>query len=124
LATTDDARVHCAVLKIRAVLVPHHRRPKTPFWCDGGDDPTEVSAWRPFPQDPTACSAWSLPRINVPRSHAQPCEQYLLTEASAPDRIASAPLTSWPSKALLFVTQRLRYGSGRIRRSPHSPVAP
>jgi hypothetical protein len=54
LATTIDARVHCAVLKIRAVPVrapPHPRR--------GG--PVQGMAQRPFPQDPTACSTRPLP---------------------------------------------------------------
>ena len=60
LATTDDARVHCAVLKIRAVPGPATRVatkgnrswPRYGPWC--------LSApRRPFPQDPTACSARS-----------------------------------------------------------------
>ena len=54
LATTIDARVHCAVLKIRAVPVrapPHPRR--------GG--PVQGMAQRPFPQDPTACSTRPSP---------------------------------------------------------------
>jgi hypothetical protein len=57
LATTDDARVHCAVLKIRAVPEPHHRKARR-FRSDRGD-----TAWRPFPQDPTACSACAILRI-------------------------------------------------------------
>jgi hypothetical protein len=48
LATTDDARVHCAVLKIRAVPA---RRPPPPRRPAGPRD-----GKRPFPQDPTACS--------------------------------------------------------------------
>jgi hypothetical protein len=55
LATTDDARVHCAVLKIRAVPArapPHPRR----------DDPVLLrDGRRPFPQDPTACPARPSP---------------------------------------------------------------
>src|ERR1022692_1318740 len=55
LATTDDARVHCAVLKIRAVPDP-----QTPY--GGGPGPSRgQAAWRPFPPDPTACSAWTTP---------------------------------------------------------------
>jgi hypothetical protein len=49
LATTIDARVHCAVLKIRAVpqrTTPHPRRRRS--------GPVRDS-FRPFPQDPTAC---------------------------------------------------------------------
>jgi len=55
LATTIDARVHCAVLKIRAVPArtpPHSRR---------GDPVLKGKAKRPFPQDPTACSARPSP---------------------------------------------------------------
>jgi hypothetical protein len=49
LATTIDARVHCAVLKIRAVpqrTMPHPRQRRS--------GPVRDS-FRPFPQDPTAC---------------------------------------------------------------------
>jgi len=62
LATTDDARVHCAVLKIRAVPAPrrtwrrrHRSWPKV--WPSSVRDTK-----RPFPQDPTACSARPSPR--------------------------------------------------------------
>src|SRR5271169_4897493 len=49
LATTIDARVHCAVLKIRAVpaRAPPHPRWGVPVLIRDGN--------RPFPQDPTAC---------------------------------------------------------------------
>jgi len=57
LATTDDARVHCAVLKIRAVPEPHHQL-MTRIRSDRGVQPK-----RPFPQDPTACSARITLRI-------------------------------------------------------------
>src|SRR6201994_4002611 len=49
LATTDDARVHCAVLKIRAVPVLSHPVDEK------GPGPFRGSPLRPFPQDPTAC---------------------------------------------------------------------
>jgi hypothetical protein len=62
LATTDDARVHCAVLKIRAVPLPATRA------AAKGSGPGRGAACgalrrrkRPFPQDPTACSARSPP---------------------------------------------------------------
>jgi len=62
LATTDDARVHCAVLKIRAVPPPATRV------AAKGSGPGRGAARsalrrrkRPFPQDPTACSARSPP---------------------------------------------------------------
>jgi hypothetical protein len=84
LATTDDARVHCAVLKIRAVPVS-----SAP---DGGAS----RSWsrrprkRPFPQDPTACSA------RLPLETGVPCRvAAVLTDPSwRPDRITSAPLMS------------------------------
>src|SRR5712691_11762445 len=61
LATTDDARVHCAVLKIRAV--PASRRPsglrEKPALLRLADS-------RPFPQDPTACSARATPGVRLP----------------------------------------------------------
>jgi hypothetical protein len=65
LATTDDARVHCAVLKIRAV--PASRRPS---------GPREHRSWlrlasRPFPQDPTACSAREPLASGVPSPYAR-----------------------------------------------------
>jgi hypothetical protein len=59
LATTDDARVHYAVLKIRAVPAP---QPVT----RRGHRPWLKEALRPFPQDPTACSAWPVPGVSVP----------------------------------------------------------
>src|SRR6202451_3154162 len=49
LATTIDARVHCAVLKMRAVpqrTMPHPRQRRSGPIRD---------SFRPFPQDPTAC---------------------------------------------------------------------
>src|SRR3984885_12553082 len=55
LATTDDARVHCAVLKIRAVpVLSQSLDEKVPVRIEG-------IALRPFPQDPTACSARAPP---------------------------------------------------------------
>src|SRR5213595_237029 len=54
LATTIDARVHCAVLKIRAApqrTTPHPRRRH--------HGPRKQK--RPFPQDPTACPARPSP---------------------------------------------------------------
>src|SRR5215469_4682315 len=59
LATTDDARVHYAVLKIRAVP-GLHRQLAGEVRSDRGQ------AMRPFPQDPTACSAARPPGSDVP----------------------------------------------------------
>src|SRR5215469_10642657 len=39
LATTDDARVHCAVLKIRAVPAPHHPLRAMRIRSDRGNRP-------------------------------------------------------------------------------------
>jgi hypothetical protein len=46
-----DARVHCAVLKVRSVPVASRARLGTTT------GPAEGAIQRPFPQDPTACSA-------------------------------------------------------------------
>src|SRR5215469_9729906 len=88
LATTDDARVHCAVLKIRSVPVLYHRS------GGRGSVRSRCSAMRPFPQDPTACSAWPTPGIwrSMPRS--EDTTAVLASPGSCPDRITSAPLVS------------------------------
>ena len=52
-----DARVHCAVLKIRAVPAPH------PAFGEQLTGPVREARKRPFPQDPTACSACATPQI-------------------------------------------------------------
>src|SRR5271166_4707479 len=85
LATTDDARVHCAVLKIRVVpvlLLPAG---------GGSDGPIEATSLRPFPQDPTACSACAAPGIwrSIPQAVV------LASPGRCPDRITSAPLMSY-----------------------------
>src|SRR4051794_7790441 len=54
LATTIDARVHCAVLKIRAV--PRQNPTASAVRSHG---PRKQK--RPFPQDPTACPARPSP---------------------------------------------------------------
>src|SRR5579859_1182541 len=56
LATTDDARVHYAVLKIRAVPGLHRQM----AW---GSVRLRSPAMQPFPQDPTACSARAAPGL-------------------------------------------------------------
>ncbi len=90
LATTDDARVHCAVLKIRAVPALD-RRVAGEVRSDRGE-----AALRPFPQDPTACSARALPwptfRVAIATVLADPGQR--------PNRITSAPLTSSHLKTL------------------------
>src|ERR1700729_4039792 len=60
LATTIDARVHYAVLKIRAAprQNPPHPRRAVPV--------QRRNSSRPFPQDPTACQARPPPRPAVP----------------------------------------------------------
>jgi len=93
LATTDDARVHCAVLKIRAVPDP-----QTPY--GRGPGPSRGQAdWRPFPQDPTACSARTNSLASFPSRCASSCLRnrpagVLTDPGSSPNRITSAPLTS------------------------------
>ena len=51
-----DARVHCAVLKLRAVsiLYPAPGRSRSGRFVRGVD-PCQKEGWCPFPQDPTAC---------------------------------------------------------------------
>ena len=78
LATTDDARVHCAVLKIRAVPVPRRdERRGQPVLAEVKplvpQDSESGTPKRPFPQDPTACSDRSPPRpaFRTPRIHGQ-----------------------------------------------------
>src|SRR5690348_17184542 len=84
LATTDDARVHCAVLKIRAV--PVLAAPSG----GAGAGPCRGSSLRPFPQDPTACSAraplWQSFRVaratvlNLPELVLEPNNQCSTSE--------------------------------------------
>src|ERR1700729_3854556 len=58
LATTDDARVHCAVLKIRAVPALTTLEGEEGTGPGRSNGPQRcVTTPRPFPQDPTACSA-------------------------------------------------------------------
>ena len=96
LATTIDARVHCAVLKIRAVPArtpPHPRR----------GDPVliRVRQKRPFPQDPTACSTRPSP---PPPFRPEGRTNWVKRRSS---RITSAP-HELPSRDV-----RPRHGSGR-----------
>jgi len=88
LATTDDARVHYAVLKIRAVPGLHRQM----AW---GSVRLRSPAMQPFPQDPTACSARAAPGSGVPlptspRAHGRTSQP----GPTARGRITSAPLTS------------------------------
>ena len=87
LATTDDARVHCAVLKIRAVpaAAPCQVR-KT--------GPAEDGRKRPFPQDPTACPARAAPGQAFHAPGVGDTGAVLACPGRRPDRIASAPLMS------------------------------
>src|SRR5262249_45540689 len=80
LATTDDARVHCAVLKIRTAPALTHPPGKQ------GTGPQRGTAPRPFPQDPTACPAPRTPPR--PAFHATPQGTAVLTSPGRhPDRI-------------------------------------
>jgi hypothetical protein len=109
LATTDDARVHCAVLKIRAV--PASRRPSGPRKhrsCRGrprGRSLRTQQRARPV----------RLPGTGVPFRYGGAAPDVLADPGRCPDRITSAPLTSsHTGTAMLFATQS-GCGSGRGR---------
>ena len=94
LATTDDARVHCAVLKIRAVPVPCALR-----WGDTGPSRVHVpTSGRSLRTQQRARPAQPPGRLSVPCRRAAACaatqRAYSPNRASCPDRITSAPLTS------------------------------
>jgi hypothetical protein len=93
-----DARVHCAVLKVRAV--PAVLRPPgalQPVLFEG--------ALRPFPQDPTACSASGPLAPRVPSRQGGCTNERELTRG--PNNQCS---TERPSRNV-----RSGYGSGRLR---------
>ncbi len=121
LATTDDARVHCAVLKIRAVpaLQPQCLR----GWerrSDRGNQPCGRSLRTQQRARPgrTSDSTFHAAEATV-----------LAGQSDRSDRITSAPLMSWPPKNV-----RLGCGSGRVAEAarqlllrkeviqPHLPV--
>jgi len=84
LATTDDARVHCAVLKIRAVPAVRALRRGEPVLA-------EEAQQAAVPSGPNSVLGPSTPRDrrSVPRSAT-----VLAGPSWCPDRITSAPLTS------------------------------
>ena len=84
LATTDDARVHCAVLKIRAVPAVRALRRGEPVLA-------EEAQQAAVPSGPNSVLGPSTPRDrrSVPRSAA-----VLAGPSWCPDRITSAPLMS------------------------------
>jgi len=100
LATTDDARVHCAVLKIRAVPA---RTP--PHYAVGRSGPRGGST--PVPSGPNSVLGQA-----VPPPPFQPRGAVLAGLSDELDRITSAPLVS--CHLGMF---HPRYGSGRYRRS-------
>ncbi len=68
-----DARVHCAVLKLRAETLPHTRRlphPHADETVRPRRRPAKVPDKRPFPQDPTACQAAPPTTPEVPHRQA------------------------------------------------------
>ena len=84
LQKTEDARVHCAVLKIRAATAPVQR--VRAGWSRSCPRPVPN---RPFPQDPTVCPEALRPRH--PRSEPSR-ELTSRMEGQQHNRIASAPL--------------------------------
>ena len=94
LATTDDARVHCAVLKIRAVPVLHRRVAKE-IRSDRGNQPSGRSLrtqQRARPAQPLDLAF----RAAVPEGTLM---AVLASPGSCPDRITSAPLMSCHPRA-------------------------
>ena len=110
LATTVDARVHCAVLKIRAVPAPLALRP-------GSSGPVEVArrGGRSLRTQQRA-RPWRAPG---PAFHAAPPQggsaAVLAGRASRPGRVASAPLASGhpQGRSSPAIGDRLGRGSGR-----------
>jgi hypothetical protein len=89
LATTDDARVHCAVLKIRSVPALY-RRLAGEVRSDRGDQPCGRSLrtqQRARPAQPLG-SGVPLPKCSTSTTAV------LASPGSCPDRITSAPLMS------------------------------
>ena len=84
LATTDDARVHCAVLKVRAV--PVLRRGKAGRCRSCVRRPQKAAVPSGLNSVLGLCS--SLTTFRAARRHV------LASQGSSPDRIASAPLMS------------------------------
>ena len=89
LATTDDARVHCAVLKIRAVPVLH-RRVAGEIRSVRGNQPSGRSLrtqQRARPAQPRELAFHAAASEDAG-------EAVLASPGSCPDRITSAPLVS------------------------------
>jgi hypothetical protein len=76
IAETGDARVHCAVLKIRAATAPVQR-----VRAGRGRSCPRPVLTHPFPQDPTACPPRTSPALPVP----QPRAGSVLTGEQAPE---------------------------------------
>ncbi len=74
-----DARVHCAVLKLRAVPHPHPTQP-----CRKAHGPNEETSSRPFPQDPTVCQPTPQPDHPPVPTHHPTEQQAVLTRAAQP----------------------------------------
>ena len=126
LATTDDARVHCAVLKIRAVPALD-RRVAGEVRSDRGE-----AALRPFPQDPTACSARATPWPTfrpVQRGAASAAPHGRTSRpGQTPGPNNQCSTNEQPPQTVCFETQLLRYDSGHHRAvfatEPMMPDAP
>jgi hypothetical protein len=114
LATTDDARVHCAVLKIRAVP-DLHRHVARESRSDRGNQPSGRSLrtqQRARPVQPLGSG--------VPCRGARGHQVAVLTSpGSCPDRITSAPLVSCHPET--FARDMALDASGC---SPQAPGAP
>ncbi len=110
LATTDDARVHCAVLKIRAAPVASAARR-----CSATVRVEETSL-AAVPSGPNSVLGPVCPRDLAFHATADTAA-VLASPGNRPDRITSAPLMSCHLKQRFPTTGRLRCGSGPGRRS-------
>jgi hypothetical protein len=114
LATTDDARVHCAVLKIRAVPVLHRRVAKE-IRSDRGDQPSGRSL-----------RTQQRARPAQPLGSGVPCRgarRHQDGRTSQPGQLPR-PNNQCSTSELPPQDIRLRYGSGRRRHLPTAPGAP
>jgi hypothetical protein len=113
LATTDDARVHCAVLKIRAVPVLHRRVARR-------SGPTEVTSPAAVPSGPNSVlglrNPWELAFLAAAPESAN-------GRTSQPGQLPR-PNNQCSTNELPPEDIRLGYGSGRLRHRRKAPGAP
>jgi hypothetical protein len=115
LATTDDARVHCAVLKIRAVP-DLHRRVAKEIRSDRGNQPSGRSLRTQQRARPAQPLGSGVPCRGA-RRHLM---AVLASPGSCPDRITSAPLMSCHPRLCCLQQSASDMALGAVGRSPTS----